>query len=558
MPIPSFRRLSLRSRFVLGAIAMIVIAAAATVGYWLPEARRLVGQHGLAKVAGAKHDSHVDDDHDAHAGESPDAHAGEKPNVHAGETPDAHAGESPDAHKESNAHAGEAADAHAGEEPDGHAGEKPDAHAGEAADAHAGEAADAHAGETEKPAAGKHLHNEAASVSLSPEAQANVGIQTAIIELKPFERTITVPAIITEQPGRSHVQIAAPLTGVVTRIYPTQGEAVAPGHPMFDLRLTHEEVVEAQGAFLQTAEELDVVAREIARLETVTADGAVAGKMLLERKYEQQKLKAMLRSQRQRLLLHGLTAAQVDEILDKRTLLSEMTVFVPTPTASSGTASTGIAPVLQVEKLRVDQGQHVNAGDLLCVMADYSELCIQGKAFEQDMPALNNATNRDWRVTAVIPSSDHQRQTVPDLKILSLANTVDADSRAFLFFVQLPNKLIRDRTTSDGHRFCAWQFKPGQRVEIQVPVERWSNRIVLPRDAVVQDGAESYVFEKIGGHFDRRPARVLYRDQYSVVLDAKGILKPGQTVVVAGADQILLALKSKSGGAPDPHAGHNH
>ena len=408
--------------------------------------------------------------------------------------------------------------------------------------------------EAHKPAADGHKHDEASTVRLSTAAQENVGVQLAKVERKAFERTITVPAMVVEQPGRCRVQVAAPLTGVVTRIYPVQGEAVAPGQPMFDLRLTHEEVVEAQGVFLQTAEELDVIRHEIQRLEQVTADGAVAGKTLLERKYEQQKLEALLRSQRQRLILHGLSAGQIEGILANRTLLSEMTVKVP----GQGGATGDNAPLLQVEQLKVDKGQHVKAGDLLCMLADYMAIQIQGKAFEQDMAALDRAANRDWRVTAVVPSNDGQRQTIPNLRILSMANTVDPESRAFLFFAELPNKRVRERKTPDGHRLCVWQFKPGQRIELLVPVERWKDRIVLPRDAVVQDGAESYVFEKNGDHFDRRAVRVEYRSQYSVVLADNGVLTPDKTVAVGGAYQIHLALKNKSGGAPDPHAGHNH
>jgi membrane fusion protein, heavy metal efflux system len=548
-------RLSRSSRWALGILALVVVAAAATANYWLPAAKKLAARYGGAsKAIAAKHDAHAGEDHAKHAGEAADAHAAEKGDSHKGEKKTAHE------------HEAEEKDAHKGEEKDAHEGEKGNAHEGE----HEGEKSDAHAGEHEGEEAGHegHQHDEAASVSLSQNAQANVGIRVAKLEVKPFERTITVPATIIEQAGRSHVQIAAPLTGVVTRIYPRQGEAVVPGQPLFDLRLTHEEVVEAQGAFLQTAEELDVVAREIKRLEQVTAEGAVAGKTLLERKYEQQKLSATLRSQRQRLLLHGLSAAQVEQILATRTLLSEMTVYVPGQAASPGAdakqhrsakdlakEATGL---LQVEQLKVDQGQHVNAGTLLCILADYSELCIQGKAFEQDVPMLDRAASDDSRVSAVIASDGRQRQIVPDLKILSLANTVDAESRAFLFFVQLPNKLLRDRTTDDGRRFCAWQFKPGQRIELRVPVETWKNSVVVPRDAVIQDGAESYVFEKNENHFDRRAVRVLYSDQYSAVLAPDDAMKAGKTIVVAGAYQIHLALKNKSGGAPDPHAGHNH
>ena len=267
-----------------------------------------------------------------------------------------------------------------------------------------------------EPAAAKvpdHKHIEAEAVKLSQAAQANVGLQLAKVELRPFERTITVPAIVVERPGRTNIQVAAPLTGVITRVWPMQGEAVTPGQPLFDLRLTHEEVVEAQAEFLKTAEELDVVQREIDRLEKVAADGVVAGKTLLERKYEQQKLQAAQRSQRQRLLLHGLSTQQVDDILAKRTLLSELTITVPEqPREPSKDAAERL---LQVQELKVEKGQHVKAGDPLCVLADHSELFIQGKAFEQDAPVLDKAANNDWRVTAVIDANGQGRQTVPDL-----------------------------------------------------------------------------------------------------------------------------------------------
>jgi multidrug efflux pump subunit AcrA (membrane-fusion protein) len=401
-----------------------------------------------------------------------------------------------------------------------------------------------------------HRHVEAETVKLSRTAQENVGLRLATLELRPFERTISVPAMIVERPGRSNIQVAAPLTGVITRVWPLQGETVAPGQPLFDLRLTHEEVVDAQAEYLKTAEELDVVQREIDRLEKVAAEGVISGKTLLERKYERQKLQAAQRSQRQRLLLHGLTEKQTDDILANRTLLSKITVAAPEQEADDA-AGEDLSCVLQIEDLKVENGQHVKAGDPLCVLANHCKLYIQGKAFEQDAPALNNAVENDWRLTAVIDSDGQQRQTVTDLRPLYMANRIEPESRAFLFYVLLPNQLVRDGET-DGHRFSAWRFKPGQRVVLLVPVERWQNRIVLPAAAVVRDGAESYVFEKNDGHFDRCSVRVEYRDEFSVVIANDGALEPGKQVVVAGAYLLHQAMKNKSGGAPDPHAGHNH
>jgi cobalt-zinc-cadmium efflux system membrane fusion protein len=444
-------------------------------------------------------------------------------------------------------HEGELAVLHAGESESG------DAHAEHCDEDHG---AEGHGQDAAEP---DHVHDEAAAVNLSQAAQENVGLRLAKVEIGVFERTITVPAMVVEQPGRSKVQVAAPLTGAVTRIWPLQGETVTPGQPLFDLRLTHEEVVEAQGEFLRTAEELDVVQREIARLERVTADGIVAGKTLLERKYEQQKLEGVFRAQRQRLLLHGLSPHQVDEIVSSRTLLSELTVAVPERADDQVHSAKAEPPrLLQIEEVKVAQGQHVKAGDPLCMLADHARLYIQGKAFEQDAAVLEKAADNDGRVTAAFEARGQDRQIVPGLQIVYLANRVDPESRALLFYVELPNQQLRDREGPTGHRFSSWRFKPGQRVELKIPVERWSNRIVLPASAVVQDGAESYVFEKNNGHFDRRSVRVDYRDQDSVVIANNGAVAPGRTVIVSGAFQVHLAMKNKAGGGPDPHAGHNH
>jgi hypothetical protein len=81
---------------------------------------------------------------------------------------------------------------------------------------------------------------------------------------------------------------------------------------------------------------------------------------------------------------------------------------------------------------------------------------------------------------------------------------------------------------------------------------------VLPVNAVVQDGPESYVFEENDGHFDRRAVRVEYRDENSVVLANDDALTLGKKIIVSGSYQVHLAMKNKAGGAPDPHAGHNH
>jgi hypothetical protein len=146
---------------------------------------------------------------------------------------------------------------------------------------------------------------------------------------------------------------------------------------------------------------------------------------------------------------------------------------------------------------------------------------------------------------------------ISGLKIFYLSDSVDVRARMFPFYIRLPNQLIRDVKDESGHRFVEWKFKPGQRMQVHVPIETWEDRIVLPVSGVAQDGAETYVFERNGDHFDRVPVHVEYRDDRYVVIENDGRLL-GSTVTLTGAQQLHLALKNKSGGAIDPHAGHSH
>lgn len=419
------------------------------------------------------------------------------------------------------------------------------------------------------PAGAEHEHGDASRaeqeapgsqdanyLELSEQAKRNIGLALATVVEQDFQRTVTVPATVINRPGRTEIAVSAPMTGIVTRIYPIRGEAVTPGDPFFDLRLTHEDLVEKQAALLRALEELDVVEREVARLEQVTASGAVAGKALLERQYDRGKIEAAIRAERQALRLHGLREEQIASIVEGRRLLESLTIAAPPiPDCPSCTEHDDF---LQVTQLAVKPGEHVTVGTLLGVLTDHCSLHIEGKAFEQDADALNRAASEGIPVAALIEGNGSGKQEVPGLRILYVENEVEIDSRAMKFYVGLPNELVRNQTTPDGHRFIGWRYKPGQRVELLVPVERWEHQIVLPVEAVVREGAECFVYQQVGSRFRRRPVHVEYRDQQWVVIEADGSLHPGDAVAARGAYQIHLALKSKSGGGPDPHAGHHH
>jgi len=407
-------------------------------------------------------------------------------------------------------------------------------------------------------AEGDHDHAspaEQTAIKLSNNALKNIGFQPVTVKLGEFERKITLPAIVVEQPGRNQIHVTSPLTGVVAEVRIVPGEAVEPDSAMFRLRLTHEDIVSAQRDYLLSVENLAVVDREIVRLQSL-GEGVIAGKRVLEQQYEKQKLEASLLAGEQALRMHGLSAEQVAEIRQTRRLLQSLTIRAPDHSHEAG--GCGGDPLFHVQSIAVSPGEQVEAGRELCVLADHCELMVEGRAFEDDAAPLRQAVKEGWDVSATLLGGKGASEKIEGLKLLYLADKIDPETRAFRFYLQLPNQIVLDQTSPTGHRYLEWHYKPGQRLELRVPVERWTDRIVLPVDAVVEEGAEMYVYRQNGSQFERVPVHVEYRDRNSVVVANDGSLFPGDVVAGNGAYQIHLALKNKSGGAIDPHAGHNH
>lgn len=457
------------------------------------------------------------------------------------------------------------------------------------------------------PSRGEQSHDHAlgapkgaadARIELSEQAQQNIGLETTDLQAATFTRTITVPGIVAEKPGHSDIEVTAPVKGVVTQVFPLRGETIEPGDPIFHLRLTHEELVQAQLDLLKTTEELGVVVRELARMAKIIETPIRA---IVEKEYEQQKLEAIQRAQQQALVLHGLSDAQVQGILNDRRLLKEVLIFSPSaepermdrktdhgtaagePRTAPNSAELAAPPsvlqaaesktqqpkhsdlgprrpwrFMEMENLFVERGQHVDVGKPLCRLGDHASLYVEGRAFEHEAPLLTAALSQSWKVSASFETGTARPEVVSDLNIVYLSNSVERESRAFPFYVELPNEIVRDARTPEGHRFITWKYKPGQRVQLHVPVEQWPNRLVVPADAVVQEGAETFVFQRNGDLFERRTVHVEYQDQRSAVLANDGSVFPGEAIVVRGAFQLHLAIKNQTGGGIDPHAGHQH
>lgn len=448
---------------------------------------------------------------------------------------------------------------------------------GHAADHHAGHGHEGH----------DHGGGDAKPVlTLSEQARENLGLEMTEVQLTDYWRTIQIPGIVAEQQGHSERRIPATVSGIVTKLHIFPGQSVRPGDALMDIQPTSELLTTTQASLLRTLKDIELIDLELKRIAPFVESGSLPAKTKLEKEYERRRLESQQLVQTQELLVRGLTPEQIHTIVETKTLIRQFTVRVPggaAPAATvnpleqtSGDRTPQIVPatlshveqpepkesIYSVESIAAYPGKLVQPGEALVELALHTILDLTGQAFERDSPLILRTLQENWPVEATFETSDGTPLKREGLKIRYLESSVDGLSRIQKFHIPLVNQVLRATTGDDGIIYHAWLFRPGQRVRLSVPVEKLTQRIVLPAEAVIQEGADAYVFRANGKRLERVAIVVEHLDARTAVIKNDGTLTPGFDLVAKNhAYQLNLELKKKlgeGGGGGHSHEGHNH
>ena len=416
-------------------------------------------------------------------------------------------------------------------------------------------------------------------VTLSGQAQKNLGLDVDQLTPQEYWRTMLVPGVVVDRPGESDRSVTSKVAGVVTAINARPGDTVKAGQPLFTIQLASEFLQSAQTDLVKTAKELEYAGIERDRIANLVKKGTTAEAELLKQQNVVDRLVAQINGTRRQLQVFGLTPAQVTKV-EKGEVITDVTVPAPgTPPppapgkaespAPAKSAESPEPPLLyEVQELKVALGEQVQAGQALCQLSNHQRLFIEGRAFRSEADALAAAAERKTPVKAEF--ADEAPGAWPaqgPLTIHHLANQVDPATRTFGFYLPLENQ---PRTFErDGKTHFAWRYRPGQRVRLMLPVEKLvtldpdgkTERLpfVLPAGAVAREGGEAFVFVQSGDSFRRKPVRVLYADRSDVVIANDGSVTEVEYVVRNQAAALNRAVKAQSAaGGGDPHAGHSH
>ncbi|QDU73332.1 HlyD family secretion protein [Bremerella volcania] len=414
-----------------------------------------------------------------------------------------------------------------------------------------------------------HDHGSGEVVELTDAAFNNLKIAVKTMRGETYVAPLTIPGEVVEIPGRSSFTVAAPVGGNIRSVNVDAGQLVHLSDALFTLDIVDEPVLSAQVDLLDVLGQIDVTKAEINRLSPLAQSGAIAGKTQLEFQYQEQKLQNRKDARIQELIARGLTANQVSHVIEQRKLIKQIDVLLSeVPRVDDSSEQDPVSFV--VESLEIHPGMTVERGTSLARLADHRYLYIRGEAFEQDVPRLYELEANHLPIEVQFGHSHqdaaHRNYATRTAEIAYIDNHADETTGTFFFYLRIKNEVAADSLLLDQSVTRQWRFKPGQRVHLQLPMDKYEDQFVLPREALVEEGIETFVFQQVFGHvepamkeFQKVPVEVIHRDTNTAVIRRDGDIRLGDTIVVTHAYQLYLEMLSKAGsGGGSDHHGHNH
>ena len=348
-------------------------------------------------------------------------------------------------------------------------------------------------------------------VSLTPEAMARIGIKIDTVQAATATEGVGVPGTVTSNAYRD-TKVNALVGGVVRQVLAELGARVRRGEPL--AVIFSSDLADAQMKYLSMRATFEADHQKLVRTEKLVALGAASRQELEEVTAMHTGHETELAAARQRLLLLGFEARQVDSLTDASHVVAEVTV----PAPANG----------EVIARSVNPGQVVSAGQELFVVTDLGTVWVIGDLYEKDFPVVRVGSNAAINVPA-------NNRTLRG-RVAYIDPRVDPASRTAKVRVEVPNP---------GENLRLGMF-------VTLSFETSSNQrsTVVPQAAVQAVGERTVVYMPVEGEegkFTERPVK-LGPSRGNVVQVLEG-LRPGEKVVTEGSFFLRSeAARSRSGG----------
>jgi len=390
------------------------------------------------------------------------------------------------------------------------------------------------------------------TVSIPKESQILFGIKTQPVEVRQITSGLKVTGTVRARPDARAV-VVPPVAGrIVLRAGITIGSAVGRGEQIG----TVEQILDVSGQVGLESQRLDVEAQqrdvEAKRLDLRNTALALQGQQAGQRAAASQARTRLAQAQRElrrseNLLEVGAvprkrveeaqTAVKVTEqeiaSADRQVALLENQIKAATagqtifraPTVNQPTRSFPLtAPITGlINEIKATSGQQVETGTELLSISNLSTVLLEANVFERDLPLVRESTRASFTSSALSGEVYNIGTADGDGRLVSIGQTVNAESRAVPVIYEVKNPLNR--------------LRDGNFVEITIDTSGDQKVLAVPKSAVVREQGETFVYVLTGGEtFERRT--VALGAEGADFYEVKSGLKESDRVVVEGVYQL--------------------
>ncbi|MBA4252114.1 MAG: hypothetical protein C0442_10400 [Chlorobiaceae bacterium] len=345
--------------------------------------------------------------------------------------------------------------------------------------------------------------HEVSEVVLSSEARSKIDL--AFDEVKEGTisgKLIAVAKLITNQDYEA--QVGSLVQGRVHEVFVKEGDFVIEGQVL--MHIAGLEVGEIIAAYIKAKSNLEYYKAAYERQTTLIEQNVGSQKSLQEAKAEYEKAIAEYNAEDKKIDAVGLTKEEAEK---EEETSSEKSGYLPIKSPISG---------IVVER-NVVIGQLIEANTIAFKIMNISNLWAEGQIYEKDIAKVSGKPKVEF-TTSAYPNEKFKGE------VILIGQTIDEHSRTIKVRALLQN--------TNG------KLKPNMFGELFIPISSNTKGIIIPNDAMVKEGNESYVFlVENDSTFTRR--NVETGIEFGGMTEIKRGLEKGEKIVTKG----VFFLKSE-------------
>jgi cobalt-zinc-cadmium efflux system membrane fusion protein len=343
-------------------------------------------------------------------------------------------------------------------------------------------------------------------VHLTAEEMQRAGIQVKAVSKGAFRVSHDFAA--TVQPNANRLaDITTLVRGRAMEIHVDLGQDVKAGALLATLESS--ELGLSQSAYLKATARLSVAERAFNRAKSLLEEKVIGQADFQRREGEWVTAQVDMREAYDRLRLLGMKDPEIGRLAQDKTIRSTVSLLAPFDA--------------RVLARNIVRGEVVDATDKLFALADLAEVWVVANVPEKDVASVHKDQAVEVRVIAY-PNEMFQGQ------ITYVGDVLDASTRTMRVRVSVPNPDTR--------------LKPEMFASVRVWSAPESDALLVPSEAIQQDGGEAVVFVQTNpGQFERR-AVALGEENAGLVQILDG-LREGEVIVAHGAFELKSELATR-------------